>query len=389
MKQFCFLVVLILPMLCSSRLADAQGIPLPWGQHSDMVAWEEFAQITAPAGNPTASKVEFETWASDEDIYVKSPAQWPLISAPKVLQPSALGRAHVSGVQPFVFQPGQCLPPQGLPAPNGNGAATGSGFPQDGCIGEEVRRNWASFQYIVSNGLDSHAGLAKAFAAAFKVDMPADAVEFKGDWAKVSDVAKWLSVDASVVRKNYYTSHSTNGGVSTEIALLSFHISSKQIKNWVWADFEGSLNPGRCDVIGCRDSFGAVVAEVSPNAHPYQSYGACAKSAPVGAMLDNAGTDPIWKNYCLKGSQVSFVSADGKDTLLGNSVIEPLNAGVPIAKSSCITCHGYASFDKNGRFNLFAVKDPLNSPTGDIDKTKMNGYLSNDFIWGIILRDMK
>jgi len=106
-------------------------------------------------------------------------------------------------------------------------------------------------------------------------------------------------------------------------------------------------------------------------------------------MLENAGTDPIWNNYCLKGSQVSFVSADGKDTLLGNSVIEPLNAGVPIAKSSCITCHGYASFDKNGRFNLFAVKDPLNSPTGDIDKTKMNGYLSNDFIWGIILRDMK
>jgi hypothetical protein len=389
MKQYCVLIVLVVQALCASRPANAQGTVLPWGQHSDMVAWEEFAQITAPAGNPSLSKVEFETWPSDDDIYVKSPAQWPLASAPKLLQPSALARTHASRINPFVFQPGQCLPPQGLPAPNGNGAATGLGFPQDGCIGEEVRRNWASFQYIVSNGLDSRAGLAKAFAAGFKVDLPADATEFKGDWAKVSDVAKLLSVDVSAVRKNYYTSYSTNDGVNTEIALLSFHISSKQIKNWVWADFEGAMNPGRCDVIGCRDSFGAAVPVVAPNARPYQSYGACEKSASLRAMLENAGTDAIWNNYCLKGSQVSFIGEDGKDTLLGNSVIEPLNAGVPIAKSSCITCHGYASFNKDGRINGFAVKEPLNSPTGKIDKTKMNGYLSNDFIWGISLKDMK
>jgi hypothetical protein len=388
MQRFYFLAFVFLT-LWFPEVVQAQGIPLPWGQHSDMVAWEEFVQLSAPAGNPTVKKVEFETWASDEDIYVKSPAQWPPISAPKILQTSALARAHQVGVKPFVFEPGQCLPPQGLPAPNGDGAANGSGFPQDGCIGEEVRRNWASFQYIVSNGLDSRAGLAKAFAAGLKVDLPADAVEFKGDWAKVSDVAKWLSVDASVVRKNYYTSTSTNGGVSIDVALLSFHISSKQIKNWVWADFEGAMNPGRCDVIACRDSFGAVVPVVAPNAQPYQSYGQCAKSAAVSSMLENAGTDPIWKNYCLKGSQVSFIDADGRATPLGNSVIEPLNAGVPIAKSSCITCHGYASFDKNGRINLFALKDPLNSPTGDLDPAKMKGYLSNDFIWGISLQNIK
>jgi hypothetical protein len=357
-----------------------------------MVAWEEFVQITAPAGNPSDKKVEFETWATDDDIYVKSPAQWPTVNAPKILQASVLQRAHMTGFQPFVFEPDQCQMPGGFPNPpnpKGDGAAAGSGFPLDGCIGEEVRRNWASFQYIVSNGLDSRSGLAKAFLAGLKVDLPADSVEFKGDWAKVSDVSKWLSVSPDLVRKNYYTSYSMNGGVRTEVALLSFHISSKQIKNWVWADFEGAMNLGRCDVIGCRDNFGAEVAVVTAAAQPYRAYGSCAKSAPLKAMLENAGTDPIWENYCLKGSQVTFTDLKKNATLLGNSVVEPLNAGVPIAKSSCITCHGYASFNKNGQPNQFAFEDPLNSPTGDLDKSKLTGYSANDFIYGIQLRNVK
>jgi hypothetical protein len=373
----------------SSYSALAQGVPLPWGQPSDMVAWEEFVQLTAPSGNPNTHKVEFETWASDDDVYVRQPAAWPAPDASKILQTSVLAHASTRGFQPFLFVPTQCSSPGGLPAPNGDGAAAGSGFPADGCIGEEVRRNWASFQYIVSNGLDSHAGLLKAFAKGLKVDLPADAVEFKGDWAKVSDVAKWLAVSADTVRKNYYTSTASNGGSAIEVALLGFHISSKQIKNWVWSDFEGAMNPGRCDVIGCRDSFGAANPVVKPNAQPYKSYGDCKKSFQALAMLQNAGVTSIWLNYCLKGSQVTFSDSAGKPALLGNSVIEPLNAGVPIARSSCITCHGYASFDKNGNINLFALKDPLTSPVGDLDQTKMQNYLSNDFIWGIAVPNLK
>jgi len=123
-------------------------------------------------------------------------------------------------------------------------AGKDSGFPTGACIGEEVRRNWASFQYIVSNGLDSTSGMAKAFANGLKVDLPADAIEFKGDWASVANVVTWLSakdsgIDAAKVRQNYYTSTITTNGVATEVALLSFHVATKQIKNWVWSDFEG------------------------------------------------------------------------------------------------------------------------------------------------------
>jgi hypothetical protein len=67
--------------LCGPALA--QGEALPWGQQSDMVSWEVFAQITGASGNPKVKKVEFETWASDDDIYKENPARWPTIDAPK------------------------------------------------------------------------------------------------------------------------------------------------------------------------------------------------------------------------------------------------------------------------------------------------------------------
>ncbi|MDJ0931576.1 hypothetical protein [Breoghania sp.] len=53
------------------------------------------------------------------------------------------------------------------------------------------------------------------------------------------------------------------------------HISSRQNKNWVWGTLEHQNNPGRCDYIGCFDSFGAV----EPNTEVYNTqYGACAKT---------------------------------------------------------------------------------------------------------------
>lgn len=382
-----FLFLLALSLWAAG--AAAQGVVLPWGVPTDFIAWEELAQIAAPSGNPQSGKVEFETWASDQDIYVSNPAHWPTQDAPKVLQVSAAGQTHLLGRKSSEFDPSRCMTPRGMPAPLGNGAAANTTFPQTGCIGEEVRRNWASFQYIVSNGLDSHAGLAKAYANSFRVNLPADAVEFKGDWAKVTDVAAWLRTDVTYVRQHYYTSYAANGSTKIEVALLAFHISSKQIANWVWADFEAAGNPGRCDTIGCHDSFGAAVANVAPNQVGNQSYGQCTKTYALQKLLGNAGVAQVWNNYCLKGSQATFVAPNNTPILLGNSVIEPLNAGIPVARSSCMTCHAYASFDQNGNPNPSALLSPLNSPIGVVQSSMIVGYLSNDFIWGISLPDMK
>ena len=353
--------------------AFAQGVPLPWGQHSDTVAWEVFVQITAPSGNPRSTNVEFETWASDHDIYVSPQPQWPTVGAPKLLQSSVLGSSH-QAAKPLAIEPGQCL--QNF---NQN-AAQQAGFPLTGCIGEEVRRNWASFQYIISNQLFSQAGLAKAFQDHLKVDLPADAIEVKADWIKVSDLANWLHIPEDQVRKVYYTNQATAGTTTAEFALASFHVSTKQIKNWVWSDFENQMNPGRCDDIGCRDSFGAVNEAVAPKAPANQQYGACEKNPRLLAMFTSADTNPIWQNYCLKGTQVTFIDENGRPTLLGNSVIERINAGVPINSSSCITCHAYASFNSAGAPNP-AFQTPL---IGNVDLTLLKNFATNDFIWGNI-----
>ena len=135
------------------------------------------------SGIPGSKNVEFETWASDDDIYIANPPRWPAINAPEVLRPSALGVAVAHGLRPLVIGPGGCTKPQNPQAGN---------FPVDSCIGEEVRRNWASFQYIVGNNLFTHAGLAAAYQSGFKVNMPADSVEVKGDWVKVTDLITWL-----------------------------------------------------------------------------------------------------------------------------------------------------------------------------------------------------
>ena len=51
------------------------------GPSPDLAAWEVFAETLAPAGAPNERRLEFETWASDEDIYLQSPPRWPEFGA--------------------------------------------------------------------------------------------------------------------------------------------------------------------------------------------------------------------------------------------------------------------------------------------------------------------
>jgi hypothetical protein len=350
---------------------------LPWGQTADEVAWQSFAQIMAPSGNPQTKDVEFETWASDEDIYTATP-QWPVQgpnapSKAKRLHQSVLGAAgrleHGFTVQ--VIDPSQCIVSYSIPAANA------VKFPSGACIGEEVRRNWASYQYIVSNGLNTKAGMATAYRNGLEVSLPADSIEFKANWVKVPDLIQWLKnnnvvgrpTTAAQVAKQYY--------VNQGFALVSFHFFTKQIKDWVWTDFEHEFNPGRCDFIGCHDSYGATIANVAPKPLLNQHYGRCAKSAKVQAIFTNAGLSDVWNHYCLKGTQINFTNP----RRLGNSIIEAVNAGVPIENSSCISCHFYASFDKDGKPNGAALRK---FPVGPANPAWMKGYRSNDFVWGLL-----
>jgi hypothetical protein len=324
------------------------------GPSPDLAAWEVFAQAVAPSGAPGATQLEFETWASDDDLFGQSPPHWP-----------GVGEPPRHGECKRTFDPA---------------AATAAGFPQDGCIEEEVRRNWATFRYFVSHDLTTRAGLARASEQGLKIDPPADSVQVKADWMRIGDLARWVRMDEDDVRRLYYTKTERDGEADAEYALVGLHLNSKRWKNWIWATFEHRLNPGRCDEIGCHDTFGAATPHVPGESPPNQNYGECPKSPELSAMLANVGLSPVWLNYCLKGSQVSVKEKDGRPKLLGNSVIDRINGHIPMTHSSCMSCHAMASVNRSGEANSAFTENP----TGDVDQARLRDYLTSGFVWGVV-----
>jgi hypothetical protein len=365
---FAFTFALI---VASSSQAFAAGW-LPNKPAADKIAWQVFAQMMAPA----ATGVAFENWASDSDLYGSNPPQWPVANAPKLLQKSVGGavsapRAHAL----FVPSPDACAKPQ-------DGAA--GNFPPGACIGEEVRHNRAVFDYLARNNLTSVAGLAKAFSGP-AIALPAGSVIAKADWVSLDDIVKWLPGQYKTpddVRRAYYTNAATLNGETTEYALVGVSIQSKQIPDWIWTTFEHRGNPGRCDIIGCRDAFGADAADVAPASSPNSDYGACAKTPALAALFAANRLAAVWNNYCLKGTQVRYVDAAKSPTRLGNSVIERMNHGIPIAHISCITCHAYAAFDSTGHANGAILQK---APIGAFDPKLLGGNKQSDFVWGVLL----
>lgn len=239
--------------------------------------------------------------------------------------------------------------------------------------------------------LSAGAGTPRAANALYTVDLPPDAIMIKANW-----VSERL-VDA--IRKRYpaamtrfgtredYIRHpmETQVGLADgskcllkgEHYLMAFHVSSKDIPQWLWTTFEHKNNPGRCDYTGCNDSFGYRVANganganganaignfIAPNQHSDQLAASSIVfdpdlQYPAGTVNDaltrlfasrgiakdswsgpfaNPG-DAAWKNYRLKGSQTEFTDRQGRATHLGNSITE---AGF-MGQSSCIGCHARA-----------------------------------------------
>jgi hypothetical protein len=322
------------------------------GPSPDMAAWEVFVGAVASSAEAGENQLEFETWASDDDLYGRSPPRWPSPAEPR-----------------------------GADACRGNvdlDAASAAGFPSGACIAEEVRRNWAAFRYLASHGLASKAGLAAAFEQRLDIDLPADAIQVKADWMKIGDLARWSHLGEDDVRRAYYTRVERHGDVDAEYALVALHLNSKRWTNLLWATFEHQRNPGRCDEIGCHDTFGATVAHVLSREPADQNYGACPKTPALTAIFANVGLSPVWLNYCLKGSQIAFKDKSNRPTLLGNSVIDRINGHIPMAHSSCMTCHALASFDAAGDANRAFADDAI----GDVDLARLRGYLTDGFVWG-------
>ncbi|WP_147328139.1 MULTISPECIES: hypothetical protein [unclassified Duganella] len=343
-------------------------------QNSDEFVWRLFTQFTAPTPGAQPPSVIFDTWASDADTFAAHPV-WPSPDRPRKFQASALMTAKLHGSGPIDLA---CLAPAG---------AAAGGFPTDGtptpCIAEEVRRNRPQFEYIKSNGLNTQAGLAAAYKVSLNVQMPLDALSVKSDWVPVQTLLKWIPELGSVerIRTLYYTSVSEQ----VEYAVVALHVSSRQNPNWVWGSFEHQKNPGRCDDLGCYDSFGATKPVVTPNRRAINTqYGACTKSPKLLALMREAKLSPVWQNYCLKSTQVDYTAADGTPYALGNSVTERIVGNGTVVASSCIACHVYASFNASGTPSLAAQAMLPFNPTGAPIPAVLKDSLKFDFMWGVI-----
>ena len=367
-------------MVVAVGVPAQQGSVDGTGQNSDEFIWRTLTQFAAPFTKGTRSPVVFETWASDADTFNTNPA-WPDPAAPKKFQASVLqAMTHPARVREFSQQSGQPIDVACTPPP---GAALGN-FPNTGCIAEETKRNKPMFDYIVGNKLNTKSGLAAAYAANFNVQMSTDAVAVKGDWVPLKDLLQWLPELGSVenIRTLFYTN--TSDGV--EYALLALHVSSRQNPNWVWGTFEHEKIPGRCDFMGCWDTFGAVQPKVEPNLRENNGqYGDCAKTDTLKKLMTEAGLDPAWENYCLKATMVDFTAPDGRPYVLGNSVIEGIVGNGTVAASSCIGCHVYASFNAEGKVSDAAENMLPYNPTGKPLEEPLAESLKFDFMWGVIL----
>jgi hypothetical protein len=217
------------------------------------------------------------------------------------------------------------------------------------------------------------------------MDFPIDTIEVKAEWLPVSELEAWNGVAAEEAASLYYVNTAEIGGARVPVALVALHITTKLVPNWTWATFEHWENPGRCDDEGCRDAFGAAEPVVAAHRKPERGYEKCAPSEALRKLFAGAGVADIWLNYCLKGTQTDFVTPTGEPTRLGNSVAETINAGVPHGRSSCITCHAEAAFDRHGKTakadpNIGAPLPKFFIGAGTRDQPQ---FRQADFVWAI------
>lgn len=355
----------------SDFLANAGSLAM---NDPDKFNWTIFVRICQKANvqHGQSNNAIWETWPDDPYTYpnspdLKDPPVWPAdtsVLKQKVLEP----------IQQLLF-----LNQKKLNLKNAHIMIA----PENGA-NEETRRNPASFNFIINNGLWYKQGLATVFNKRIgnggtsydPLDFPVDAIEVKAVWRKIS-------------KDSMAYFHWNYDNTGTLYGLIAFHIMTKAIPNWTWATWEWTGNPARCDDMGCHDAFGVTPANVNPNQQPNQGYPGGTLTNGLAQLFSAFGLSDEWKNYRLKGSQTDRIDATGRTTLVGNSITEE---GF-VASSSCMTCHSVASFDQAGNSQPtvgFIGDDSQNGPT-DPKNFWANGkapygklkYMPYDFVWGV------
>jgi hypothetical protein len=378
----------VVPAAAAGDLPDcAKGkMPNPAVNCPDRFAWETLVKISQPVPGKQAL---FEAWPTDCDTFPPNPdptkctgshpdpKNCPVLPQP----PGAPGALGAAAPRPKPLAP-RALQTLAAVRRGGTGAALLVPTPSATCdptqILEVIHRNPAAFNFIKNQGLWYTDGLIAAFNRSADIQFPADAIAVKSNWRPLCK-----GDDAS----HYQTYKSPNGQL---YGLLALHVTTKDLPNWFWSTFEQEDNLGRCDYLGCHDSFGVTPGQVPPNPNLGKAYPVGTLTPELVALLKPLG--PQWMHYRLKGSQVDFITSEGQHTFLGNSVTEE---GF-VSGSSCITCHSRGTVTQNGvtAYPIVAGLSPdFQSHNGSPETgwyffgaTPRRYALPMDFLWGMAFR---
>ena len=360
-----FVALLMVATLSAAQSAPADPCTPPSAVTGtpEETAWRVFVAATCPVNNDQYPFVVWENWVEQTQSYPANPAKG--LSIPNSLANEINKVHHLHGsplTKAIERQNGRRPTPDGQCDP----ASTPPSNDPKREICEEVRINGPLSDYISGVTLWNRNGQEAAAKAAANIQTPPPSVEIKADWVKLKS-CKNLPQGVHIEK------------IGNEcLALAGMHLISKLTTNWIWATFEAQnsfTNPERCQALGCNDSFGSV---------PATSNGANTDlSAALSTLMTQAKLADEWKNYRLDGVQTDFVNSDGSPNLLGNSVIEGENAGVPLAQSSCISCHAFSSVKTDGTDGLTLLISHSGFPTGTPPPLPSSDWIARDFVWSM------
>ncbi|VTZ26676.1 conserved exported hypothetical protein [Methylocella tundrae] len=332
-------------------------------------AWQLWVAATCPVNTRQYPFVVWEDWIEQAQMYPANPAAGLEVPNAKAAGPNATHLLHGSPLATLKKPNSIKLVPGLLGGADQscNKASTPPPGQPNLVICEEVRLNGAVEDYIAGTKLWKRGGQTKAAANGTDIQFSPPSVEIKADWIQLSSIG----LDCSTLPAKFFQKihvETINGNC---FALAGMHLMSKLQNKWIWATFEPQspiTNPYRCQVLGCTDDFGST---------PTVTHGADTSLTPgLTALMTAANLAPEFFNYRLDGVQIGYF----KPQLLGNSIIEGENAGVPLTQASCITCHSVSSIKNDGTDGITLL---TSNPVGAPPALPSDAWIRRDFIWSL------
>jgi hypothetical protein len=349
----------------ASAQSSACTFPTSPAASPEQTAWQLFVAANCPG---SGGQVVWEGWLEQLKVYPACPTCSVEVAAtqrPQRLHGSPLARALETRDR------------HALLAPNTN-CGTMHGRPPNvvnTIICEEARLNPEAVGFLTSAGYQFRPAQTAAAQQQNDIEFPTPAIEVKVDWIPGTDFNPPFTCSNPPIGVHVET---ING---TCYAMAGIHISSKLLKNWLWATFEPQsmlTNPLRCITFGpCSDSWGSVPAVSRGSTNGFTQ-----PTPALRSLMTQANLAPEFLNYRLDGVQIDFTTANGQPTYLGNSIIEGENVGMTKNTASCITCHSVSSIKNDGTDGLNTLINMPNSPVGPAYKAPAN-WVARDFVWSM------